>query len=748
MTRTRLWTFTFVVGLALGVHLALLSPKVAQTAEDGLRARLATASNALRAQVDLADARLSPRAAASAPELADALKPPADPTLPLPKADEKALRAAAAAAQPVEPDLLIVATEGGAAVSRRGKPAALVDDVKTLPLVKSVLDGGSGGPSFATYGGQWFRVQAAKIPGAPGVVVTGQLFDDKLAAQLRSLVDADVSLLKDDGVLASSLAAAQRTGLLAWAKAPALGWGVLALRLPVAGAAFDGKLPYGAQHYATRAVRQPMESGVMAVLTVPAFGYFGWLGRYQAFYLLGFAGFLLIALVLSLIPGPKLPEPKTVTVEQPVPVVPRSVEEAASRAAATLAGANDPEARQAAPQDVPWGTPTPTPSAPPRIRRSDPELEAMPAQPPAPPPAAVFELHPPEHPVTPPAPPVEDAPPAAEPAKAPDFSFASLLDEAKGAPPTPPPAPISLAQEEPDRTNPGSPSPELLAQSREPEMPFPGDEPTRIEPVSAALLDKMREKDEPAASDWDALPTPPLPAAAPAQSPVDPWSFAEAAGGPVERPDGPPGDQPTTAPIAGAESAARAAFEESNATEAVTEDEAALEPLPEGAAEELEELPADAQSDAVAADGAEEQAAAVEAEAAAQRAAEELAAAEAAQKAAEEQAAAEAAQKAAEEQAAAEAAQQDGANVTLSDFSFTRPAAVDPDEAHFQETFQKFLDLRAELGEPADKVSYDKFAAKLRKNRDDLMARSGGRAIRFAVYAKDGKAAIKASAVK
>ncbi len=728
MTRTRLWTFTFVVGLALGVHLALLSPKVAQTAEDGLRARLATASNALRAQLDLADARLAPRAAALAPELAEALKPPVDPTLPLPKPDEKALRAAAAAFQPVEPDLLIVATEGGAAVSRRGKPAALVGDLKTLPLAKAVLDGGAGGPSFASYGGQWFRVQAAKIPGAPGVVVTGQLFDDKLAAQLRSLVDADVSLLKDDAVLASSLAAGQRKGLLGWAKAPALGWGVLALRLPVAGPALDGKLPYGAQHYEIRAVRQPMESGVMAVLTVPAFGYFGWLGRYQAFYLLAFAGFLLIALLLSLIPGPKLPEPKTVTVEQEVPVVPRRVEEAASRAAATLAGANDPEARQAAPQDVPWGMPTPASSVPPLLRRSDPELEAMPAPAPHPSAAAGFEEPALGQAVLaqPPAPPAEEVQPEPQPEAAPesgkaaDFSFASLLDEAKGAPPTPAPQPISLAQEEPDRTNPGSPSPELLAQSREPEMPFPGDEPTRIEPVSAALLDKMREKDEPPASDWGALPTPPLPALAPMPVPVDPWSFAQAEGGQPEQPDGPAADQPTTAPIAGAESAARAAFEESTASEAVTDDEAALEPLPAGAAEEQPAAEA------------------------AQKAAEERAAAEAAEHAAKEHAAVEAARHAAAQQTEGE----DGANVTLSDFSFTRPAEVDPDEAHFKETFQKFLDLRAELGEPTDKVSYDRFAAKLRKNRDDLMTRSGGRAIRFSVYAKDGKAAIKASAVK
>ena len=71
----------------------------------------------------------------------------------------------------------------------------------------------------------------------------------------------------------------------------------------------------------------------------------------------------------------------------------------------------------------------------------------------------------------------------------------------------------------------------------------------------------------------------------------------------------------------------------------------------------------------------------------------------------------------------------------------------DVEEAHLRETFEKFMALRAETGEPGN-LSYDRFAAKLRQNRDQLLARGNVRAVRFTVYKKDGRAAIKASAVR
>jgi hypothetical protein len=74
-------------------------------------------------------------------------------------------------------------------------------------------------------------------------------------------------------------------------------------------------------------------------------------------------------------------------------------------------------------------------------------------------------------------------------------------------------------------------------------------------------------------------------------------------------------------------------------------------------------------------------------------------------------------------------------------------AEAEADEAHFYEIFERFLELRRETGEP-DNVSYDKFVAKLRRNREELMERHQARSVRFTVYLKDGRAAIKGSALR
>lgn len=73
---------------------------------------------------------------------------------------------------------------------------------------------------------------------------------------------------------------------------------------------------------------------------------------------------------------------------------------------------------------------------------------------------------------------------------------------------------------------------------------------------------------------------------------------------------------------------------------------------------------------------------------------------------------------------------------------------TDPDEEHYQEVYETFLETRAECGESASGLSLEKFSNRLRKNRDQLVEKYGCRTVRFQVYAKDGKAAIKASPVK
>jgi hypothetical protein len=82
------------------------------------------------------------------------------------------------------------------------------------------------------------------------------------------------------------------------------------------------------------------------------------------------------------------------------------------------------------------------------------------------------------------------------------------------------------------------------------------------------------------------------------------------------------------------------------------------------------------------------------------------------------------------------------------------PAAVAPSVAafdesrHMQEVFQEFLATRERCGEPAEGLSFDKFALKLKKNQEQLVAKLNCRAVRFQVYVKEGRAAIKASPVR
>ena len=77
------------------------------------------------------------------------------------------------------------------------------------------------------------------------------------------------------------------------------------------------------------------------------------------------------------------------------------------------------------------------------------------------------------------------------------------------------------------------------------------------------------------------------------------------------------------------------------------------------------------------------------------------------------------------------------------------PAAPrDPDEAHFRDVFRDFVATRQRCGEAADGLTFDKFATKLRKNRDAIKQKHGARSVRFQVYVKDGKAALKATPIK
>jgi hypothetical protein len=104
------------------------------------------------------------------------------------------------------------------------------------------------------------------------------------------------------------------------------------------------------------------------------------------------------------------------------------------------------------------------------------------------------------------------------------------------------------------------------------------------------------------------------------------------------------------------------------------------------------------------------------------------------------------------------AAPQQQAGVTTSPFGTGAGAATGAstgagavalsEEQHFQEVFREFVQTRDQCGEPQDGLTYDKFVAKLRKNREQLVQKYACKTVRFQVYVKEGKAALKATPVK
>ena len=62
------------------------------------------------------------------------------------------------------------------------------------------------------------------------------------------------------------------------------------------------------------------------------------------------------------------------------------------------------------------------------------------------------------------------------------------------------------------------------------------------------------------------------------------------------------------------------------------------------------------------------------------------------------------------------------------------PFAGGSEEAHFQQVFRDFVATKEKCGEPADGLTYEKFAAKLLKNQEQLIAKYACRSVRFQVY--------------
>jgi hypothetical protein len=65
----------------------------------------------------------------------------------------------------------------------------------------------------------------------------------------------------------------------------------------------------------------------------------------------------------------------------------------------------------------------------------------------------------------------------------------------------------------------------------------------------------------------------------------------------------------------------------------------------------------------------------------------------------------------------------------------------------FRALFEEFVALKRQCGESTANVIYEKFASKMRASRDSLMAKHGCEEVKFQVYVREGKAAVKAKPV-
>jgi len=80
-----------------------------------------------------------------------------------------------------------------------------------------------------------------------------------------------------------------------------------------------------------------------------------------------------------------------------------------------------------------------------------------------------------------------------------------------------------------------------------------------------------------------------------------------------------------------------------------------------------------------------------------------------------------------------------------------KPAASPPEEdeeTHWRAVHAEFLEARIACGEATEGLGFERFRPKLQKNKDALVQKYGCRTVRFQVYVKEGKAALKATPVK
>jgi len=74
--------------------------------------------------------------------------------------------------------------------------------------------------------------------------------------------------------------------------------------------------------------------------------------------------------------------------------------------------------------------------------------------------------------------------------------------------------------------------------------------------------------------------------------------------------------------------------------------------------------------------------------------------------------------------------------------------AVQGEETHYREVFDQFVATQKECGASVNGLTFDKFVRKLHAAREQVLKRHDAASVRFTVYVREGRAALKASPVK
>ena len=72
----------------------------------------------------------------------------------------------------------------------------------------------------------------------------------------------------------------------------------------------------------------------------------------------------------------------------------------------------------------------------------------------------------------------------------------------------------------------------------------------------------------------------------------------------------------------------------------------------------------------------------------------------------------------------------------------------DEEQKHFRAVFDEFVEMKRKCGEATAGLTFTKFSGTLRKNKAAIVSKHGVKDVRFTVYEKNGKAALKATPVK